>query len=462
LADNRTPAAWLELLNRRLNDRWMRPLNGMGVCDAYYEGDQRLAFATSKFREAFGNLFAAIADNWCQLVVDAKTERLEVQGFRFGKSSGADQDAWDMWQANGLDGESDLLHTEAAKLGEAYWMVEKGVGSSDPPIITAEHPSQVIVACDPADRRRRLAALKKWVEEDGYLYANVYLPEGVAKFRSVEKRRAGRRVQWRRRADDPGGEHGFTVVPVIPGRNSPTMTRGGRSDLLVALPIQDALNKLLSDMLVGSEYQAFPQRVLLGVEVPRDPITGEPTTAARLQASQSRLWVFANENAKVADFKAADLDNYVNARQHLVRGLTAKTRTPPHYVLGEIVNASGDALIAAESGLVAKAKAVQRPLGEAHEEAIRLGFEARGDRERAKITDAETIWRDAAVRNEAQAVDAAVKLKQLNLPDEVLWRRIGMSPQEIAQAKELQVVEQLLNPPPPAETQPPAPTAAAA
>jgi hypothetical protein len=81
------------------------------------------------------------------------------------------------------------------------------------------------------------------------------------------------------------------------------MTRGGRSDLLVALPIQDALNKLLSDMLIGSEYQAFPQRVLLGVEIPKDPITGQPITAAQLQASQSRLWAFANENAKVAEFK---------------------------------------------------------------------------------------------------------------------------------------------------------------
>lgn len=450
MADTRTPAAWLELLSRRLDERWTRPLTGMGVCDAYYEGDHRLAFATAKFREAFGPLFAAIADNWCQLVVDSKTERLKVQGFRVGTASGADQQAWDIWQANGLDAEAAMLHTEACKLGEAYWMVEKGARADDPPHITAEHPSQVIVACAPGNRRRRLAALKKWVEEDGYLYANVYLPDGVAKYRSQEKARAGRRVQWVRRQDDPGGEHGFSEVPVVPARNSPSMTRGGRSDLPVALPIQDALNKLLSDMLIGSEYQAFPQRVLLGVEVPKDPVTGAPTTAAQLQASQSRLWTFENDQAKVSEFSAADLTNYVNARQHLVRGLTAKTRTPPHYVLGEIVNASGDALIAAESGLVAKAEDAQTPLGEAHEEAIiRLGFEAIGDTERAKVTDAETIWRDAAVRNEAQAVDAAVKLKQLNIPDEVLWERIGYSPQAIARIKEMQAADELLNPPPP-------------
>jgi hypothetical protein len=452
----RTPAGWLDLLERRLLERWLRPVTGMGVCDAYYEGDHNLAFATAKFREAFGTLFASIADNWCQIVVDSPVERMEVQGFRFGSTPGADNAAWDIWQANGLDAESDLVHTEAVKLGEAYWLVEPGASPDDPPTITSEHPSQCIVATAAGNRRQRLAGLKRWVDDsDGHVYANVFLPDAVAKFRSVDPARAGRRVQWRRREDDPGGEHQLGEVPLIPVRNAPTMTRGGRSDLLVALPIQDALNKLLSDMLIGSEYQAFPQRVLLGVELPKDPITGEPTRASQLQASQSRLWTFENEAAKVTQFDAANLDSYVNSRQHLVRGLTAKTRTPPHYVLGEIVNASGDALIAAESGLVAKTRKKLRPVGEAHEDAIRLGFRAMGDTERAKITDAEVIWRNPEFRNDAQAVDAAVKLKQLNLPDEVLWKRIGMSPQEINDAKTLQLVNDVFAPeqptPPPAD-----------
>jgi hypothetical protein len=454
VADLRTPAAWLETLDQRLNARWLARRVGMGVCDAYYEGDHRLAFATGKFREAFGALFAAIADNWMQIVVDSKAERLEVQGFRFGKRPGADTAAWDIWQANGLDAEHKMVQTEAIKLGEAYWLVEPPApGSSDPPRITGEHPSQTIVACAPGDSRRRLAALKKWVDDDGYIYANVYLPDGIAKFRSVEKARAGQRVQWARRQDDPGGAHDLGEVPVIPIRNNPSMLRGGRSDIAVGIPIQDALNKLLSDMLIGSEYQAFPQRVLLGVEIPADPATGQPVTAAQLQASQSRLWAFANPDAKVAEFNAANLDNYVNARQHLVRGLTAKTRTPPHYVLGEIINASGDALSAAESGLVAKARDTMAPFGEGHEDAVRLSFRAIGDEQRAKVDDSETIWRNPEHRSEAQSVDAAVKLKQVNLPDEVLWERIGMSPQEIERAKTLQLIDGVfapISPPPPA------------
>src|SRR3954451_20577446 len=116
MADVRTPAAWLDVLSRRLDERWLRRPAGMGVCDAYYEGDHRLAFATAKFREAFGSLFAAIADNWMQIVIDSKAERLKVQGFRFGKQPGADQLAWDIWQANGMDAASSMAHTEAVKL----------------------------------------------------------------------------------------------------------------------------------------------------------------------------------------------------------------------------------------------------------------------------------------------------------------------------------------------------------
>jgi hypothetical protein len=177
LADIRTPGSWLEVLDRRIDERWLRRLTGLGVCDAYYEGDHRLTFATAKFREAFGHLFSAIADNWMQLVVEAKAERLEVQGFRFGREPSADQAAWDIWQANGLDAEHKLVHNEAIKLGEAYWLVEPGQGD-DPPRITSEHPCQTIVAHAPGDHRRRLAALKKWVDEDAYAYANVYLPDG--------------------------------------------------------------------------------------------------------------------------------------------------------------------------------------------------------------------------------------------------------------------------------------------
>jgi hypothetical protein len=451
------PLAWLERLNNRIDTRWTRPLLGMGAYDAYFEGDHRLAFATAKYREAFGNLFASPVDNWMPLVIDSRVERLEVQGFRFGEEADHDDDAWGLWQASGMDAQSDMVHEESVKLGEAYWLIEPPApGSDDPPRITAEHPSQTIVACDPGDPNARLAALKKWLDDDGYLYATLYLPDAIYKYRSREKPKDGYRVEWVPRRNDEGGSNPLGEVPVIPVRNRPRMSGPGRSDLQGLLTLQDALNKLLSDMLIGSEYQAFPQRVVMGVQVPRDPTTGQPIRAAEMQASQSRLWTFESPDAKVSEFNAADLDNYVKSREHIVKHITAQSRTPPHYIAGQIVNVSSDALKAAETGLVAVVRRKFRPFGEAHEDAMRLAFKAVGDEGRANETRAETIWKDPESRSFAELIDGLVKLATIGVPQEVLWERAGFSPTEIGRMRGMAQADQILTaltqPAPPAQS----------
>jgi hypothetical protein len=451
LADTRTPAYWLENLNQRIDERWLGPVGrrrptSMGVCDAYYEGDHNLTFANAQFFEAFGSTFRPPPDNWMQLIVDSRVERLEVQGFLIGRNGSADERAWEIWQNSGLDLQAGMAHEEAVKLGEAYWLVEPPApGTDDPPTITCEHPSQTIVAVDRANRRRRLAALKKWVGEDGYLYANVYLPEGVAKYRSVEKAKAGRKPQFSRRTDDPGGPHDLGEVPVIPLMNRPSMLRGGQSDLPVAIPIQDAVTKLLADLLIGAEYQAWPQRVLLGVELPRDPVTGQPIPAAQIAAARSRLWNFMageGQQARVEQFDAASLDNYIKSREHLIKGMHAKTRTPPYYFTGEMVNIAAETIIALDAGLVSVVRKAGRSFGETHEDAVALSFKAMGDEQRAKAAKgAHTLWRNFEIRSEAQAMDAAVKLQSIGWPEEMVWEFAGMSPQQIARAKALKMVD---------------------
>jgi hypothetical protein len=440
-----TPSEWRDVLAARLDQRW----NKLAVYDAYYEGDQPLHYATEKFNEVYGGLFHALSDNWCQIVVDSSVERLRVQGFRFGQQQEADGDAWDIWQANGLDGEANMLHTEAVKLSEAYWLVSPPNGDGVPRI-TAEHPSQVIVAVDPANRRKRLAALKKWKDDDGYVRANVYLPDQVYKWRTKQQPTIidgmvdYRTDRWNliERIRNPLG-----TVPVVPAPNNPSMLKGGKSDLSGGvIELQNAINKLLADMLIGSEYKAFPQRVLLGIDAPKDA-NGRPIPLSQVEAAsaKSHLWMFPGKDAKAFEFSPADLTNFRGAIDGLIRDLTAQTRTPPHYVSGQIVNASGDALKAAETGLVSKVRDKMDPFGEAHEEAMRLAFRAISpDDPRAQATDAETIWRDPESRSQAEVVDAATKLATLGVPNEVLWEKCGFSPQEIDRMKQMAETDALL------------------
>jgi hypothetical protein len=431
-----TPAAWLETLERRLD---AQAAETKVYCD-YYDGNHRLRYVTQKWTETFGAMFGtALCDNWCQIVVEAAAERLTVEGFRFGGGKAADEDAWGIWQANNLDADAKMAHREAIKTGRAYALVAPPPLDSDQPLITIEHPSQVVVAHAPSNRRQRLAALKRWLDDDGFAYATLYLPNALHKFRSSEKIKqpGGRRIQWTRRQDDPGGANPLRSVPMVPIYNRPSLLTGGQSDLDPAIPLQDAINKTLADMLIASEFGAFPQRVLTGIEVPKDPTTGEPIKGFELQAAMSRVWTFGNAEVKATEFSPADLGNYVEPIQMMIHHLAAQTRTPPHYLLGDMINASGDALQAAEAGLVAKVRDKQVDFSDSWEEVIRLAFSLKGNADRARATDAETIWGDPERRSFGELVDGLIKLRGLNIPDEFLWEKAGYSPQDITRIKEL-------------------------
>jgi hypothetical protein len=206
----RSPREWLSVLEERLR----KQQDDVEIYERYFVGDHPLKFATDKFRQVFGNLFGAFSDNWNELIVLASVERLEVTGFRTGGNDEGDAAIWRRWQENNLDNGSVLAHTEAVKTGRAYVIV-----NSDGRM-AVEHPAQVIVAHMPGDRRQRLAALKKWIGNDGHAYANVYLPDQVVKYRSKAAQtdpnytlsgQTGKDAPatdgWLPRTDDPGGRH---------------------------------------------------------------------------------------------------------------------------------------------------------------------------------------------------------------------------------------------------------------
>ena len=65
------------------------------------------------------------------------------------------------------------------------------------PRITVEHPSQMIVAIDPGDRRKRLAALKEWEGEDGTCTPRCTCPTLVQKWQSEDAgARRGETIEW--------------------------------------------------------------------------------------------------------------------------------------------------------------------------------------------------------------------------------------------------------------------------
>lgn len=448
-----TSLALLRTMGKALDERAVR----IRRYDEYYTGTQRLAFATSKFRQTFGSLFSAFADNFCDLVVDAVEERLDVEGFRMGANpqpgkrstqAAADKAAWAMWQANDLDAYSQVAHTEALIKETSYALVWAG---PDPtvPEITIEDPYQVIVGYDVGSYRRRKAGLKRWIDEDGFVCATLYLPDRIEKYRSSTKRATATdwtdlgSVTWERRtapAEDWPLRNPLGIVPIVPIVNRPRLGGVGRSEIIGVIPIQDAINKLVTDMIVASEYSAFRQRWATGIEMPTDEATGEAVDT--LQSAIDRMWASGNEGAKFGEFEAADLRPFVTGIEMLIQHVASTTRTPYHYFLQHGGQPpSGESLRASETGLVAKARRKQRHFGEAWEEVIRLGFLIVGDKARGSIEESETIWRDPESRTEAEHVDALVKLASIGIPEEQLWADAGYTPTQIARFLEMRARE---------------------
>lgn len=424
-----SPEWWRARLIARINLR----LPVIDKIERYCNGEHNMAFATSKFREAFGDLLKPLRDDWMQIVVEAATERLKVEGFRFGATdTKADVAAWDIWQANGLDARAGLGHDEAVKFGSSYAVISPGESDEDPPRILVIPPSRAAVEHDPSQPMRRLAGLHTWVDATGANRAVLWTPEGWWEWASASP---GPTPSWEL---DGHGENEIGVVPIVPLANRPTLSQpDGRSDVLPVMPMNDAINKLLADLMVASEFAAFRQRWATGVEIPTDPETGQPLDENTFIAGISRLWTFEPNDkdeppVQVGEFAATDLSNYVKPIELIVSHISAQTRTPPHYLMGSIVNASADALRAAEAGLVSRVRAKMLTFGEGWEETMRIAFAWKGDEHRSAASACEAIWRDPETRTEGERVDAITKLQTVGVPQEALWARIpGVSPQEI-------------------------------
>ena len=430
---------WINRLSQQLDARAIP----MARFNDYYEGRHPMLYAGSKYRAAFGSLFAGFSDNFCGLVVDAVEERLDVEGFRMGDDPKADDDAWRIWQENDLDAWSQIAHTEALVKGQASVLVWSKEDDATAAAVTIQDPLEMAVATDRATGER-MAALKRWVEDDGSTCFTLYLHDAIEKWTTIPRGvtsastlKVGRfSIVPRMVQGEPWPlPNPLGVVPVVPLRNRPRLRGEGTSEIAAVIPIQNALNKLFLDMLVAAEFAAFRQRYAVGLELEVDPETGR--TVEPYQAGPGALWAEENPNVKFGDFEVTELDNYRTAIEMAIQHIASITRTPAHYLMGNAGSfPSGESLAATETGLTRKAERKQRFFGEGWEEVIRLAFLVQED-ERGAIPDAETIWRDPESRNEAAHVDSLVKLKALGVPDEMLWEMAGLTPQQVARAKEI-------------------------
>jgi hypothetical protein len=439
----RTPEWWRAKLDKQLDEQRRR----FRFFDDYYTGHHPLPKAPEKAKEAYRRWLKMSRSNWCELIVNARVERLAVQGIRYGQDQAADEEAWRHWQANRMDRGSKQVHLEAVVGGESYVMVAPT--GTPVPLILPEHPTQMTVATSAAAGGQREAAWKKWEDESGYLFATLYLPDEIRKYRSTRLAKDiknGSKIEWENRTvegEDWPAENPLGVVPVVPFRHRDRMLTGGLSVLDSVVDIQDRINDTTFYRKMAEFHSGYRQRAASGLALETDPETGLPKLP--FDPGVDRVWVSENPETEWHEFAQTDLSGYLEGVEADVKAMAAITSTPPHYLLGEMVNLAAEALKAAEAGLVSVVRDQMIDLGESWEEVHSLAFLAAGNREKAEVVDAEVIWRNPEFRTEGQLVDALTKMATLGVPQEVLWERWGASPQEIARWKAMQAMDGLLS-----------------
>ena len=381
--------------------------SGLKDAKAYYDSERRPDAIGVAVPPEMRKLLANVG--YPRLYVDSIAERQELEGFRMGGSEG-DAELWDWWQANNLDVEATLGHTDALIYGRSYITVAapdpKVDLNVDPnvPIIRVEPPTGLHAVIDPRTREVTQAIRAVYNEDQtAVISATLYLPDQT--------------VQW---VKEQGlwkilnrVNHGLMMVPVVPLPNRTRLSDlYGTSEITPELrSVTDAAARILMDMQGTAEIMAIPQRLLFGVK-PED-IGVDPETGAKLfDAYIARILAFEDPDAKATQFTAAELRNFVDALDALDRKAAAYTGLPPQYLSFSSDNpASAEAIKSSESRLVKKVERKNKIFGGAWEQAMRIAYKViKGGDIPPDMYRLESVWRDPSTPTYASKADAAAKL----------------------------------------------------
>lgn len=424
----------------------------------YYDGTQALEFATKKFQNAFGSMFATFAYNRSAAVVDAIADRLQLIGFDLegtdqegeGETSeteaaGVMVDIASIWNGNRMDRKQGEVHSEALKTGDAYAIVwpELQPDNSWLPRIYVNKAGSVSVVTD-TETGRTISAAKAWQITSGpfekFWRLTLYFESAIYKFISVAKKdelpkAAGDWTPYDATLEGYAPEpwpipNPFEQVPVFHFANNAYTGEYGRSELRDVIPIQDALNKASMDLLVAMEYGAYRQRYVtgMGMGMP-DPVTG--LVPSPFKSGPGEIWS-GPAGSTFGDFDVTDLTQFLKVAGDYDSKISNVARIPAHWLTMTMENPpSGEALKTAEAPFVAKLKDRQIAFGNVWEDvfalALRMILPSR------IVTNLKSVWQSAELRSEREVAEVAVIKAAAGVPELKLWAEMGYNDQEIAE-----------------------------
>lgn len=418
-------------------DASLDPRSGAkGVVKRYLDGDHDLPYMPQNAKAEFRKIAERSVTNWLPLISDTFAKNLFVDGYRPAKQA-ENSKPWDYWQRNGLDARQTIAHRGMLEYGVSYTIV---LPSDEAPSIKPISPLRShAVYEDPDDEWPFHALTTDGRTGSGERIVRLYDDEAVY---TLVKPKDEDRLFLRRTEF-----HRLGVCPVVRFRER--LDGDSRGIILPLLPIQDRVNESVFALMIALQYASFRQRWATGLAIPLDEnefltdgVTPNPNFQRPIEpfeAAVNRLWVSDSPDARFGDFAQTDVNGHIRTYETTVKTLASISQTPPHVLLGDLVNIGQEALAAAENSTQRKSGEYETIAGEAWEQTLRLAAAADGDTTNASDTSAQVRWRDTEARSLAATVDALGKIAQmLMVPAEGLWDRIpGVTEQDVERWKVL-------------------------
>ena len=377
----------------------------------YYNGNQPLRYAAERLREIFQSRQTTFVQNWCAVVVDAIADRLLLEQVAVSDDDAATAQVQAAWAATGLNEDVEAVERAVLVAGEGY-VLAWPLGETGPEAFY--HDPRMCHVWYEADnpRQKRLGA-KWWRGEDRRWRLNLYYPERIVRYVGGDGdtvRAASFQVE-----SEEGNPAG--VVPIVHFCRDRHLAAGVLTNVI---PLQDAINKLLGDMMIAAEFGAFRQRWI---------VTNADTS--KLRNAPNEIWEVpaagpGEQPTTLGEFAPADLGNYLDAIDRLAASIGVITQTPRHYFFQQGGDPSGEALIAMEAPLMRRVEVYQQRLGVGWAEVMGLltGIEP------AAIA---AVWAPAATvqpRTQAEIRQIGVSA---GMPLTTLLRAEGWTETELAQ-----------------------------
>lgn len=421
----------------------------------YYDGDQdtELTERLKKFLDVKGDN-AEFNFNLCPIVVDALSERLKVTGFDAGDQG---KIMWGWWDANKMDAKQMIVHQSAIRDGDHYVMVEWDNEAGRPKIsneLACTGGEGVKVHYSQEHHGEIEYASKRWIVKRGdrpgkVKRLNLYFDDHIEKYVSTEGDYEG---NYRPFLDPPtpgaavgteqpgelgacgwywwtdtGTEGGNPLgIPIVHYKNKDQGYDWGQSELKDIIPLQNALNKSVIDLVASADVAAF--RILVG--------RGDKWSALDIFPGAVLNSEKPPGEADMTAIEGEDPAKLISVVDKFTMAIAQVSRTPISYFQASKERPAEGTLKQEESGLVAKAEKCQTTFGNAWEQAMVIARRLANVFGNAKMDEEQSIdcqWKEAQTRNEAQHLQVLVMKKQLGVPDKQIWREMGYNDKHITE-----------------------------